>query len=444
MSKTLRSVIFFTFLIAFLVSAPLVVLYTAGYRVDWTHGRVVHTSVLNISSEPRGATVFVDGKRFTDKTPSLIDTVLPGEHTVRLELKDYLPWETSVDFESSVASVVGPITLFTDSPTLFVTELELAAHAVNPTRSALVYATQESSWLEVWLTTDPQDTRSLLMRLPYDEDLDYALSWSPDGNYILLASDSELGQELHVADTEGGSIRLPDELSQVDAHWWNVGTSHELIVRVDDQLTQYHLVDGTATPITYQADVMQTWDQRDVTVLNSNNRSVLSFQETEAASIITHLPLSTYEFVTAPIGLIGLHDTTRGRLILVDAQNLTQPILLNEEVKAWEWDITDNHLLYTAGFDLKQYHRSTHEFETLTRLSSPIDALHWYPLGSVAMYQSNGVTTALQIQGSDVVSTTELTTALEGDFWMLEGTETLFVLSEHEGQYKISSRVLQR
>jgi hypothetical protein len=444
MSKTLRSVIFFTFLIAFLVSAPLVVLYTAGYRLDLTHGRIVHTSVLNLTSLPRSATVLVDGKSYSDRTPSVIDTILPGEHLVRLELDEYLSWEHTFEFESSVARVVGPITLFADTQTTILDTLHPATSAVNPDRSALAYATQESSWLEVWHTDDPRESTSLLMRLPFAEDSAYEIEWSPGGTYLLLAKSEGAQSELHVAHVEGGTIGLPDGLEAVDAYWWNIGLEDELIVRVEDQLTRYNLATGTREDIAYQADFVRSWGNQDVTLLESNNRTVLSFQEDETASIITYLTLGDYRFVPAPEGLIGLHDARRNRLVLLDAQNLDQPILLNEEVSLWEWDSTGEHLLYSTGFDLKHYHRSTHESETLTRLSHTVDALHWYPLGAVAMYQSNGTTTALQLSGREVLSSVDLVSEASGAFWFAKQVEDLFILIETEDGASLLHKTLQK
>ena len=115
MSKSLRLFLFLLFLFAFLISAPILVLYTAGYRFDLTNGRIVHTAVLNISSEPRNASVLVDGTSYSDRTPAVLETILPGEHTVRLEKEGYLPWETVLDFESREAVVLGPIILFLDT-----------------------------------------------------------------------------------------------------------------------------------------------------------------------------------------------------------------------------------------------------------------------------------------------------------------------------------------
>lgn len=443
MSRPLRNLIFFTFFLAFAISAPLLVFYTAGYRIDWDHGRVVQTSILNISSEPRGATVVIDDKPYSDKTPSLIDTVLPGEHLVRLELDGYLPWEHTLSFDSSVATIRGPITLFADTEPQLLKAFGAVTHLINPDRTLLAYASQESSWMEIWVTDGSAEHRNLLMRLPFEEEASYELDWSPSGEYLLLAKQQEDNLSLHVAHAQTGAIDLPDTLSYAD-YWWDVGAQDLLVLRSEDGLMRYELSSQQTTSINTDVQTVRQWGTQDVTIVESNNRTILSFQEEEVATIITYLPLSTYDFVAAPDGLIGLYDTQRERLVIVDAENLTQPILLNEPASVWDWNESGTELLYSSGFDLKLYSRSSHESRTLTRLSASIDTVSWYDSQSVALYQTAGSLKAIQLQGLEPLTQTTLTSEATMDIWFSSNGKRLYILQQLEdGTYQIYSRVLQ-
>ena len=76
---------FLVFLAGFFIAAPLVVLYTAGYRYNFGTGRIVQTGVLSIDSTPKGAAIFLDGDRLRPSSPALLKNVLPGDHRVRVE-----------------------------------------------------------------------------------------------------------------------------------------------------------------------------------------------------------------------------------------------------------------------------------------------------------------------------------------------------------------------
>src|SRR3990167_4243959 len=191
MSKPFRLILFLMFLFAFLISAPLIVLYTAGYRFDLSHGRIVHTAILNISSIPRNAMVFLDRLPSTDRTPAVINTIVPGEHLIELQKTGYLPWKTSVSFLSQEARILNDVVLFLDKQPEQEKLIGLMNLSINPKTDSFAYITQESSWLEVWRVHAEDAQKKLLMRLPYDPESAYALSWSSDGTFLSLERSKE-------------------------------------------------------------------------------------------------------------------------------------------------------------------------------------------------------------------------------------------------------------
>lgn len=444
MSKSMRFFLFLFFVFAFLISAPLVVLYTAGYRFDISHGRIVHTAVLNISSEPHNATVVVDQVPFSDRTPAVLETILPGEHLVRLEKTGYLPWETMLSFESREARVLGPIILFLeDEPDLQETVAAILVSSHAPT-NRFAYVTQQSSWLEVWMISASDAQKKLLMRLPYVPTSTYSLSWSKDGTYIALKEQSGLRQNLSISRVSDGSvIELPVAAQDAEDSWWDLSVEPLFYVRTQTTLTRIDVASGMSQSLLFSAHLVTLSDNQEVILSISNDRAVLSYQEGEAASIITYLPLGKYQFVPAPEGLIALNDIQRNRLILVDTEEREQPILLNEEARLWKWHPSGDVLLYSSGYDLKRYVRSAHETQTLTRLSTQIEQLDWYPQGTCAIYRSDGTTMALNLDGTTVLSQTVLATGLGGSFWISHDGNTLSTLLQTETGWEWWKRNLQ-
>lgn len=444
MSKSLRLFLFLLFLFAFLISAPIVVLYTAGYRFDLTHGRIVHTAVLNITSEPRNASVIVDGISFSDRTPAVLETILPGEHTVRLEKEGYLPWETVLNFESREALVMGPIILFLDTQPELRQTLEATIISVHEETDRFAYATQESSWLEVWVVDVATAQTKLLMRLPYAATSSYALDWSANGTYLALIQTHGSRQDVSVTRvSDGTAIALPEETRDVEDVWWDLGVDPRLYVRTGEELTQIDVGNLAQEILPFTAKRLTSLGNKTVTLSESGNRAVLSYQEGETASIITYLPLGDYEFVFAPQDLIALSDTRHHRLILLDPQNREQPILVNEEATLWKWNASQDVLLYSSGYDVKRYVRSAHETQTITRLSTPIDQLNWHPKGSSAIYQTNGETVAINLDGGTILSQTVLAKDLRGSFWLSQDGNGFSTLLETQTGWEWWTRALQ-
>ena len=115
-----QPIIFFVFVLAFLITAPLVVLHTAGYRYQLHGNKILKTGVLSISSFPRGATLLIDDHEESMRTPAVIENVLPGIHTISLKKEGYLPWNKSLEVSSGSTTFAENVVLFFDEPSTFV------------------------------------------------------------------------------------------------------------------------------------------------------------------------------------------------------------------------------------------------------------------------------------------------------------------------------------
>jgi hypothetical protein len=445
MSKSLRLIIFLFFLLAFLISAPIVVLFTAGYRFDSTNGRIVHTAVLNISSQPRGASVSVDREETSsEKTPTVIDTILPGTHTISLQKAGYFPWETTLTFASSQARILGPIVLFLEGAPQRHESTEALVTTFNTTTNQFAYITQQPSWIEVWSVDQKLEQKKLFMRLPHIEASTYALDWSLNGTYLALTQQLEETTTVLIARaSDGAAIQLPTLSTPIQSSWWD--TQHESFFYLQTQtsITRVDIQASTFTTLAYPAQRVSTINGRDVAVLTSSNRVAVSYQDTETASIITYLPLGAYEFFPAPSGLISLYEPQKNRLTVLDASNREQPILFQEEVTHWKWNASGDTLVFTSGYDLKLYHRSAHEIQTITRLSTSLHQVDWFPLGNVVVYQTADSVVALNLDEGHALSSTTIAQAKNGPFFISVDGKQLFQLHQAEQLWEWWKKTLQ-
>lgn len=105
-------------IIAFLVLAPLILLAARGYYFDFEHRRLVKTATLALKTEPRGADVFLDGKK-TKTTPMVKRFLVPGEYLVEIKKESYQTWKKRITLlpeQALEAGVEGKIFLLLDSP----------------------------------------------------------------------------------------------------------------------------------------------------------------------------------------------------------------------------------------------------------------------------------------------------------------------------------------
>ena len=68
----------------------MIIFYVRGVSYDSGKNAYLHTGILSVQSDPKGAQVYLDEK-LTDTTPADIRFLKPGGVNVRLEREGYLP-----------------------------------------------------------------------------------------------------------------------------------------------------------------------------------------------------------------------------------------------------------------------------------------------------------------------------------------------------------------
>ena len=111
----LRRIIFYILLVVFLMAAPILIAYTAGYRWSFTQHRFLKTGALSIISTPDNATILINGTAYRTLTPALINDLLPGHYQIAVIRDGYHPWGKTLPIESERTTFATAITLFKNS-----------------------------------------------------------------------------------------------------------------------------------------------------------------------------------------------------------------------------------------------------------------------------------------------------------------------------------------
>ncbi len=107
-----RKIVFYICTTVYIVFCPLIILYALGYNYKPGPGRVVvKTGLIYLSTAPTGATIYLDDKELDQKTPTAVQDVLPGDHSVRIELNGYDSWKEQVPVREAKATVLEKVLL---------------------------------------------------------------------------------------------------------------------------------------------------------------------------------------------------------------------------------------------------------------------------------------------------------------------------------------------
>lgn len=405
-----RTFVFFLFLFGFFLSAPLIVLYTAGYRYNFAAGTVLRTGIISITTQPKGTDVYIDDQ-LVGTTPLILKTIAPGAHTVRLMAKDYTTWQKPVRVESRQTTFVTA-TLLKNSPreTLYTTPdqhiLSFSTHG-----HTLTYLPQQHdiSLLNLY-------TQKTLPLLTFKEDSAPSVSrvdWSSDGAYVLLTLlgvDKDLPSWRLFATETGEEVSFPPSLLRETEHitsvWFSTYEEHSLNLVTEESLFTYHPETGATerignTPI---KQYMQLGN--DTLVLQDAGAfTSIGFLQGETTRILTYIPGTSaeYRLSKAPEGRVLIEDIDHAHLYLLHPNNSTSPIELDVAGTLPTFSEDGTRLLYTDGFEIFLYQLPTSEKSTITRLSQHITSLAWHPSQEWIMFGTDTDISALEttpIQGS--------------------------------------------
>lgn len=136
MSK--RFIITIATLIVIAIAASVAIFLAKGYTFSSDEKRIVGTGIINISSEPDAASVFIDG-HLTTATNATISSLTPKDYHVRVVREGFIPWEKTITVREGLVSPVK-ITLFPSIPTIYpLTFSSVANPQLSPDGSKLAY-----------------------------------------------------------------------------------------------------------------------------------------------------------------------------------------------------------------------------------------------------------------------------------------------------------------
>lgn len=107
----LRKTLFYILLVLYLVITPYMILYGLGYVVKPHEREIRKTGLVAVTSDPKGASIYVEGRKFSEKTPSVVRGLLPGTYQVKVAKRGFEPWDKEIHVLAEKAVRLDPVIL---------------------------------------------------------------------------------------------------------------------------------------------------------------------------------------------------------------------------------------------------------------------------------------------------------------------------------------------
>ena len=107
-----RRITYSIFFTIFFISSPLLILYSLGYRYNFTTNNIEKNGAFYIKSYPKNANIYIDNVLNNKKTPNQIVNIKPANYKLKVIKSNYLPWEKELIIRKGETTFVENIVLF--------------------------------------------------------------------------------------------------------------------------------------------------------------------------------------------------------------------------------------------------------------------------------------------------------------------------------------------
>lgn len=188
-----RFVITIITILVIAAAAAVAIFLAKGYTVSPTEKRIVGTGIINVTSEPDAASVFIDG-HLTTATNATVSSLAPKKYSVKVVKEGFIPWEREVEVKEGLVTPLK-ITLFPAIPTIYPLTFTGVANPVlslDGSKLALIVTGGKKPGIWVWTMSRNQPIAFARSAEPHqiaaNGAVDYSkavLRWSADSKQVL-------------------------------------------------------------------------------------------------------------------------------------------------------------------------------------------------------------------------------------------------------------------
>lgn len=432
-------IIFISF---FAVLAPLVILYTMGYRYNFSAKQIQKTGVIVVSTYPDDARVYLNGRLVDEQTPSIIKKILPNEYTVEIIKEGYLPWSKKLEVKSGETTFAESVHLFLDEEPRPLFDRQIIMTGFSPDRTKLLYVTEEASWAEIWLYSPKKKEFTLIDRRDTNNFVDASFKWSPGSEKIFLTIIGPEKNEQLIYDVRNEkSVSLEKYFDQeINKFKWS-RTSDDIFYFVQDK--KLYSVNLLTEQKTFLLNAVDEYFVRGNTIYlisaNENSRRVESYNIIDPAAEITllyELPPANYIFEDASFPYLLIRNTQKGELLLYDTSAPFLEPILQVPANRYHWYTSgqgEKRLLYTTEFEIWIFYPQNKYNELITRHSSIISDALWHQNGGYVFYNAGNAIKAIELDAREKRNVFDLATNEQiTDFTVDHSSENLYYVGSAE------------
>jgi hypothetical protein len=408
-----RKLFFWIFVLLFLTTTPVAILYSQGYRFDQYKKIFIHSGSITVKSTPASANIYLNGKLQSSSAFNIINNsttingLRPGNYDLRISADGYGTWEKNVDVHSGVSTEFWNIVLAPQKNT----PKELSADGAlryfpSPFGKNVAYVKKNADILEIWSIVRSSNASTLILS---QKDFDFSsdtfenIEWNTKETLFIVPVEHNGKSDFIVLDST--KTQDPIFLSQItglsgmDHVRWSPANQNEIyFVAKDDSGTQsnlYRMDLGVGKPeIILEGIKSYDLSKNSIYFLQQNNIVYKTDLDGKNEDQLVLAPIDLFDAdektrliayddnrqaIVSESGELYVHNNgeTTGDTLKKIADGIKSVQFSNDGKKLLYWSDNEINVLYLRKWDV-QPRREENEIQQIVRISSPVKNVFWY------------------------------------------------------------------
>jgi len=417
MSLKTRRFLYIFFIIIFIITTPLICLYSTGYKIG-SNFIIKKTGMLILDTEPKGAKIYINGKLqnnffkkyFTKKnsqitTPAKIKNILPGNYDIKIEYEGYWSWEKKLKINSGQSTFAEDIYLFKKNIPLSIINKKFNNIKISNNKKYLVAINKKEN---------------ILINLNKNNIINYTTATSSNliatsSNLIWSSNDKKIiinNVLFNINDWQNPIILKNIIGKNIKTIKWANDSDDKILYKIKNSLHIFNLLSGE-DKILFSGKNFSDYIQKNNLLYiasESNLGSNLIILNIDDNKILKNIKLSSssYSFINKNHKLINLYDNKYKILYLIDPFSDIKPLheTINNIKEAY-W-INDSYLIYANDFEIWTIDINNYNRKLLTRLSQKINKIIWHYSNNYIIYSTDKEINAIELDNREKHSITKL------------------------------------
>lgn len=390
-----RRIIYLSFILAFLIIAPLVILYTAGYGYNPKKGKIEKTGILYVDSKPKGADIYIN-KKLSGKTEKRFPKMLPDKYLLEVKKEGYYDWKKEIEIKSNLTEFAEDIVLFKQALPINLSENQIGLFIPSPDQRKIIYTQNSSTTKDLMIFDLKNKSFEKIKSFEIKNKVDITfLNWSIENNLAVFKIKSIEGESyltVNAQTNEIKSIARPskDSFSTLD---WGLDKDVYLFGLGQKGLYQLDLNYQKSELVVSGIIENFVFDKNNLFYINKENgnyflnRKVFGVSDNNKIKEISKIKLpynSDFVLQKSKTGYITILDKINRDLFILsekafEDENIENSIVLQEKAKDLVWSKDGSQLLFYNDFEIWTFNLLTQQKNLITRYGETVKKAMWYP-----------------------------------------------------------------